>query len=261
MGSIGYQSTGRVARLIIDNPSARNGVTWDMADALRGHIETAVGDPEVRVIALSGRGDHFCAGADLRASAEMVGMSEDEIEAVIRERMHPVVSALVACPKPTVAVIRGACVGIGLSYALACDLRLAASDASLGLVFTRIGLHPDGGSSYLLPRLVGTGVALEMMLLGDRVSGDVAAARGLVNRSLPPEALAAAAEDWIARLAAGPPLAYRFLKANVRFAEGSTLEQALDQEARTQAYCLRSQDAMRGVAAFFSRSAPVFEGN
>ncbi len=261
MATIHRHHEGPVARLVIDNPATRNGLTHEAADALRGHLEVAAGDPAVRTIVLTGAGGHFCSGADLGAAAQIFQLSDEQAEALIRDRMHPVVAALAECPKPTVAVLRGACVGIGLSLALACDLRVAAEDASLGLVFTRIGLHPDGGSSYLLPRLVGTGKALELMLLGDRIDGTEAARIGLVNRAVPADELDAAAGAWIHRLAAGPPIAYRLLKANVRFAAEATLQQALDREAHTQIGCIRSGDALRGVTAFFAKEAPVFKGD
>ena len=216
---------------------------------------------EARVIVVSGAEGHFCAGANLTAGASLLQASDDQIEAHISRDMHGGIKALAACRTPTLAAIRGACAGFGLSIAMACDLRLATTDARFSLAFTRIGLHPDGGSSWLLPRLVGPGVALELMLLAERFDGFRAQALGLVNRAVEPDRFEAHVDDWADRLASGPPIAMALAKANVAFAATATLEQTLDREARTQVQCLRSADAARGVAAFFAKEAPTFEGD
>ena len=253
---------GAVAHLVIDNPATRNGLTADMSDLLVAHLQAAVADDAIRCIVVRGAGEHFCSGADLTAAASlMMGAPDDAAVEHHIHRMHAVVSGLASCPKPTIAVIRGACVGIGLSFAMACDLRVAAVESKFGLVFTRIGLHPDGGSSYLLPRLVGLARAMELALLAETFNGEVAAEMGLVNRALPAAELDAFAMRWIEHLAAGPPIAYRLLKSNIhQGAAGGSLQETLDREANTQVRCLKSGDVMRGVQAFFSKSTPVFEG-
>ena len=177
---------GPVARLTIANPEARNGITPEMADQLAAAVDTAAADPAIRVVVVSGQGDHFCAGADLRSAAALVTQSDEAIEAYIHDHMHAVVNALHRCPKPTVAVVRGAAVGI---RAVVRDGRRSAHRGrrrQLGVVFAKIGLHPDGGSSYLLPRLVGTSRAVEMMMFGETMSGERAEAIGLVQRAVPP---------------------------------------------------------------------------
>ena len=261
-GEARFEKNGRIGTIILDNPTTRNGLSHVMVDQMTAHIKSAEADPDIRVIVLRGEGDHFCSGADLTDAASMVGLTEDQIYAHIHDHMHAVVEALDTCTKPTLAVIRGACVGIGFSIALACDLRLANKGAKLGLVFARIGLHPDGGSSYLLPRYVGIGKAMEMMLLAETFDGDEAYRLSIVNRAVPDTELDAVAGDWIRRLSLGPPIAYRLVKSNLRAgAGGGTLKETLDREARTQVQCITSQDAMRGVQAFFSKSQPEFVGN
>ncbi|MCA9515477.1 MAG: enoyl-CoA hydratase/isomerase family protein [Myxococcales bacterium] len=253
---------GAVARLIIDNPAARNGLTADACRHAAAALREAGADPAVRVVVVEGAGGHFCSGADLRAAGALVGMDDDAVRAYVREGFQPLVEAVWGCAKPTLAVVRGACVGFGFDLALACDLRLAAGSAQLAQVFSRIALVPDGGSSFTLPRLVGLGLAMEMMLLGEKIDGHRAAALGLVNRAVPEEELAALAADWTARLAAGPPIAFRLGRENLRAgALGGTLADALDREAAAQVSCLRSADLGRGVAAFFARKAPEFKGD
>ena len=152
--------------------------------------------------------------------------------------------------------------GFGFDRMLHADLRLGAEDAICGQVFTRIGLLPDGGSSHVLPRLVGLGRAMELMLLAERFSGRQAAAWGIFNRAVPAGELDALAADWAARLAAGPPIDYRLGRRHLRAgAAGGTLDEALEREAETQLRCLRSNDVLRGVRAFFTKQPPAFEGD
>lgn len=250
-----------VARVVIDNPNARNGLTAASAAELARLIAASDADPEVRAIVLTGAGDHFCSGADLRDGAAIMRAGPDGIRARLDEGFHAAIRALARCTKPTLAVIRGACVGFGFDLALAADLRIAAKDAMFAQVFTRIGLVPDGGSSFTLPRLVGVAKAMELMLLGDRASGEEAARAGLVNRAVASAGLDALADDWAARLSAGPPIAYALGKENLRAgAAGGTLDDALTREKEAQVRCLTSKDALIGVQAFFLKKPPVFEG-
>lgn len=251
----------RQLHLVIDNPGARNGLTAQSCVELATHLDRASADPAVRCVIVRGAGDHFCAGADLRAGGATLRGTDDEIRSYITDGFHAVIRALAACQKPTLAVIRGACVGFGFDMALSCDLRIAASNATFGQVFSKIGLVPDGGSSFVLPRLVGLGKALELFYLAEKFDGQTAAAMGLVNRAVAPEELGALAADWSGRLASGPPIAYRLGKANLRAgAAGGELAAALAREVDAQAICLRSKDALIGVGAFFMKQTPKFEG-
>lgn len=250
----------RQLHLVIDNPTARNGLTAESAAELGGLIAKASEDPSVRVIVLRGAGDHFCSGADLRSSGGFLKDGPDSVRKRLKDGFHIASRALFACPKPTLAVIRGACVGFGFDFAISADLRLAAEDATFGQVFTKIGLVPDGGSSYSLPRLVGMGKAMELMMFGERFDGREAARLGLVNRAVPGAELDALATDWAARLAVGPPVAYRTAKANLHAAAGGTFDDALVREQEGQVVCALSKDALIGVQAFFLKSKPKFEG-
>lgn len=250
----------RVVHVIIDNPKARNGLTAPACADMAQALANASADAAVRALVIRGAGDHFCSGADLRAAGPALA-SDDAVRQYLREGFHKLVKVLWDCDKPTLAVIRGACVGFGFDLALAADLRLAARDATFGQVFTRIGLVPDGGSSFSLPHLVGLGKALELMLLAERFDGVEAADLGLVNRAVRAEELADLASRWASRLAAGPPIAYRNGKRNLRAAVSSGgIHEALAREEAAQIECLRSRDAAAAVQAFFQKREPTFEG-
>jgi 2-(1,2-epoxy-1,2-dihydrophenyl)acetyl-CoA isomerase len=251
----------RIAVVVIDNPTARNGLTSASAAELGRLIREADEDPGVRAIVLTGAGDHFCSGADLRHGASIMKDGEAGIRRHLSEGFHVAVRALAGASKPTLAVIRGACVGFGFDLALAADLRICATDAMFAQVFSKIGLVPDGGSSFHLSRLVGLGKAMEIFLLGDRLSGEEAAAAGLVNRAVPKNGLDALAADWAGRLASGPPIAFRLGKQNIRAgAADSTLHAALAREEDAQVTCLQSRDAWTAVQAFFLKQKPEFKG-
>lgn len=250
----------RQAHLVIDNPGARNGLTAPACADMAAELERVGADPAIRAVVVRGAGDHFCSGADLRSAGPAMG-DDDKVRAYLRDGFHKLVKVLWDCPKPTLAVIRGACVGFGFDLALAADLRVAASDATFGQVFSKIGLVPDGGSSFSLTRLVGLGKAMELMLLAERFDGVEAHRIGLLNRVVAPEDLDALAADWARRLASGPPIAFRLGKQNLRAgAGGGTVHDALQREADAQLVCLRSRDALIGVQAFFLKQEAKFEG-
>lgn len=251
----------RQLHVVIDNPDARNGLTYQAAGEIARVIDRGGEDPAIRCIVLRGAGQHFCSGADLKASAGLMQSGADGLRAGLVEGFHAAVKALFGCPKPTLAVIRGAAVGFGFDLSLAADLRLCAHESTFGQVFTKIALVPDGGSSFTLPRLVGLGKAMELMLLGDRFDGREAERAGLVNRAVPDAELDGLAAEWATRLADGPPLAFRLGKANLRAgAAGGTLDDALHREQEAQAACATSRDALIGVQAFFMKQRPEFEG-
>ncbi len=250
----------RQLHVIIDNPSARNALTHTSAAELGAAIRAGAEDPAIRCIILRGAGDHFCAGADLRTAGQLLAGGADAIRSGISEGYHSAVRALVECPKPTLAVIRGACVGIGFDIALAADMRIAANEANLGQVFAKIGLVPDGGSSFTLARLVGLGKAMELALLAERFDGREAERIGVVNKSVPNDELDALMNDWGKRLADGPPVAYRLAKQNLRAGVGGTMAEALARETEAQVQCLQTKDAMTAARSFFLKQTPTFEG-
>ena len=252
---------GAVARVIFDNPRARNGLTGRSAALVAELIRKADADPAVRVIIITGAGQHFCSGADLREGPKELAGGAEAIRRHVSEHFHGLVRAIAECETPNMAVIRGACVGFGFDLMLHCDLRLCATTSKFGQVFKRIGLVPDGGSSYMLPRVIGLGRAMELMLLAETFDGARALELGLVNRCIPDSELDALAEDWAQRLAQGPPIAYRLGRRNLRLSGQGGLEQALEREVESQVTCLTSKDMLRGVQAFFGKKTPQFKGD
>ncbi len=258
MNELIIDTDGAVRTLTLNRPQSRNGLTPSLATALAEAVETASGDPDVRCVVLTGAGRAFCSGADLAAAGDYVATHpHDEI---IRTIFHRVVKSVVFCNKPVVASIRGGAVGFGFDLALACDLRIASRRSKLGQVFTRIGLVPDGGSSWTLSRLVGVARAMEIALLAETFDGDAAAAMGIVNRVVDDEVLEAETAAVAQRLAAGPPIALRLAKANINAGCSGSFEQALEREVQAQVECLSTEDAKEGIAAFFQKRTPNFEG-
>lgn len=251
--------TGEAVRTItIDRPRSRNGLTPLTCVELAIAIEDAGTDDGVRAIVVTGAGTSFCSGADLMESMQhLAGRRHDQ---VIRESFHRIIRAITGAPKPVIASIRGAAVGFGFDMALACDFRVVSRVSKLGAVFTRIGLVPDGGSSFTLARLVGLTRAMELVMLAETFDGEKAHELGLVTRLVDDEQLETTTQALARRLAAGPPLAFRLLKRNMLEGLQSTLEEALERELEAQTRCLASRDAMEGIAAFLQKRPAEFKG-
>jgi enoyl-CoA hydratase/carnithine racemase len=249
---------GRVRWITLNRPETRNALTTAVNDAVRTAIEGAPA-AGARVIVLSGAGGAFSSGLDLRVAAEE-GMDPETIESRMRTHFHGLIRAIRACPLPSIAVVDGPAAGFGCDLALACDLRLISDRARFGEIFVKRGLMPDGGGTWTLPRLVGLGRALEMMLTGELVDAAEAHRIGLANRIFPAAQLEPAAWDFARTLAAGPPLVHRAVKAAVEAASHSTLEEALEGEVRGQLKLLASADFQEGIVAFLEKRPPAFKG-
>ncbi|HEV3497329.1 MAG TPA: enoyl-CoA hydratase-related protein, partial [Actinomycetes bacterium] len=230
--SLSVRRDGAATWITLERPDALNALDGPVKEALVGALSEAAEDPGVRAVALTGSGRAFCVGQDLRELEDgyREGRAAD-FAAALEGHYVPICRLLAEMPKPTVAVVNGVAAGAGVSLALACDLRLSSSTARWRLAFSGIGLVPDAGSTWHLPRLVGLSRAMEMALLGDWVDADQALAFGLVNRVWPAEDLQREAEAAVAALAAGPTLAFGRTKALFRDHLGSDLAGALAGEA------------------------------
>jgi len=241
----------------MNRPAAKNSLDPSLLEALTAVLADVSADREIRAIVLTGSGGSFCAGADLK-QAMAQGIGGDMSTRV--DEFHAVIRALVGAPQPIIAAIDGAAVGFGADLALACDLRIMSSRGYLQEKFVQIGLMPDGGGTFWLPRLVGIGRAMELMMLGTKIDAAQALALGLTNRVVAPEELEAAAGALAQQLADGPPLAIAAIKRAVRAGLADSLDNALGREKASQLELLRSQDVMAGVLGWMQRTKPEFSG-
>ncbi|MBA3877375.1 MAG: enoyl-CoA hydratase [Anaerolinea sp.] len=248
---------GPVATITLNRPSALNALTIPMKEHLLDVLGRVGADRAVRAVVLTGAGRAFCAGQDLRERLEPGAPPLGEELAL---RYNPIVRALRTIPQPVIAAVNGVAAGAGASIAFACDLRIAAESASFVLAFGRIGLVPDSGATWTLPRLVGAGRAAEIALLGDPVSAADALRIGLVSRVVRGEELAAEAAAMAVRLAAGAPLAMTLTKRALGATFERDLDAALAAEAEAQERAGSSRDHAEGLAAFIEKRAPRFTG-
>ena len=246
-----------VLTVTLDRPEALNSFNVAMKDELLAALKDAGRDRGVRVVVLTGAGRAFSAGQDLKERQEPAAT---DLGSELRARYNPLILAMRRLEKPIIGAINGVAAGAGCSIALACDIRLASESASFIEVFGRVGLVPDSGSSWLLPRLVGYARAAEMVFTSEPVDAATAERIGLVNRVLPSDELMAEAHALATRLAAAAPLALGLAKRALNRALESSLEDALEYEAQLQAIAGRSSDHREGVAAFVEKRPAEFSG-
>lgn len=250
---------GAVTVLTLHRPSSKNALDAALVNALGAALEKAGEDPTVRAVVVTGSGGSFCSGADLKSSF----VDDPDLMDHLPERLtafHRMIRAVVHAPKPFVAAVDGPAVGFGCDLALACDLRLVTPTGYFQEKFVKIGLMPDGGATFTLPRLVGMARAAELIYGGDAVYGEEAVRIGLANRVVAPEALESEALALAHKLAKGPPLAYARIKRALWGATSGTIDDALQREREGQLQCLRSADALEGISAWMQKRDPAFEG-
>jgi 2-(1,2-epoxy-1,2-dihydrophenyl)acetyl-CoA isomerase len=246
--------------IAIDRPESKNGLTIEVNGAMIEALEGAEQDESVRVVVLTGTGGSFSSGLDLKDAMRRGPMTPEATEERMRSHFHGLIRAIRAVRVPTIAAVDGAAAGFGCDLALACDLRLLSDRARFGEIFVHRGLMPDGGGTFHLPRLVGLGRALELMFTGDVIDAEEACRIGLGNRIIPAAEFEAGVRAFAARLAAGPPLAYRAIKEAVYASLEGDLEAALEREVRGQLGLLQSADFIEGVTAFLQKRDPSFRG-
>lgn len=253
----------QVATVTLNRPAVRNALLPSMVRAARRAIDALVGDPTVRCLVLTGAGEGasaaFCAGADLRSAILEDPEMLDKLELYLDD-FHGLVRAIWQADKPVVARVDGGAVGFGCDLALACDLRVLSTQGYLQSSFTRIGLVPDGGGTGTLARLVGLGVATQMIFLAEKITADRALALGLATRVVAPAELDGATTAMAVELAKGPPLAFAAAKRALHASLGMSIDEVLGRERDAQLRCLRSADAMEGVMAWAQKRPPRFTG-
>ena len=246
-----------IATVTLDRPEALNALTVPMKVELLAAFRAIARDRSVRAVILTGAGRAFCAGQDLK---ERLEPDAAPLAVELRERYNPIIRAMRALDQPIVGAINGVAAGAGASLAFACDLRLAAENASFMLAFGRIGLVPDSGATWFLPRLVGPAKAAELALLGETMAAIDAERFGLVARVASPETLAGDARTVASRLAALAPRALALTKRAMQRTWSADLDEALEDEAWRQGIAGASKDHGEGLAAVLEKRPPRFSG-
>jgi 2-(1,2-epoxy-1,2-dihydrophenyl)acetyl-CoA isomerase len=261
METLIVERRGGVVTVTMNRPERKNAANGVMLGELRAIFEEVEQSAADRVMVLTGAGGTFCTGADLTDVAGRSGPAAESASALSRmRRLGDVALALHRVTKPTIAKVDGHAVGAGLSLALGCDLVVCTDRARLSAIFSRRGLSLDAGASWLLPRIVGLARAKEIALFGGMWSGEEALAIGLVNRVLAPAEIDAFVDEWATTLAAGPPLALSLSKTLLNASSQTSMEQAVEHEARCQAVNSSSRDTAEGMAAFAEKRAPTYTG-
>ena len=257
MADLRVEIADRVATVTLDRPEALNALTVSLKEELLRTCVDLAGDPTVRAIVLTGAGRAFCAGQDLR---ERLQPDAAPLDVELRERYNPLILAMRRLEKPIVGAINGIAAGAGASLAFACDVRVAADGASFLLAFGRLGLVPDSGATWLLPRLVGAAKAAELILAGTALSAGDAERLGLVAKVVPAESVVEEAQGVARRLADLAPQALALTKRALEAAWMSSLEEQLELEAELQGIAGATGDHAEGLAAFLEKRPPRFTG-
>jgi 2-(1,2-epoxy-1,2-dihydrophenyl)acetyl-CoA isomerase len=252
-----HDDAAGITTVTLNRPDALNSLTVPMKQALLAAVQSLDGRSETRAVILTGAGRAFCAGQDLR---ERLRPDAAPLGVEVRERYNPIIRAMRGLEQPIVAAINGVAAGAGASLAMAADIRIAADTASIALAFGRVGLVPDSGATWFLPRLVGLTRAVELALLNEPVGAADAVRLGLVGRVVPADQLAPAAREIAGRLAAGAPRAIALTKRALAAAWDRDLESALEAEAELQDAAGRTKDHAEGMAAFLAKRPPRFTG-
>ena len=252
-----YSTDGRVGIITLNRPDVFNAFDDEQSYALQSALKEASRNDEVRVVVLTGAGKAFCSGQDLKSIKDS---KDRDLSESLHKRYNPIIRAMREMPKPIIGRINGVAAGAGMSLALWGDLRLAAVGASFTTAFVRIGLVPDSGLSFLLPRLVGLAKAQELLLLSPRLSAEEALALGLVHRVVPAEKLMEEALSLAKELAQGPTRAYALTKKLLLETYRLSLTEALALEAVLQGQAGQTQDHEEGVRAFREKRPPRFQG-
>jgi len=259
-GELACRIEARVAVVTLNRPEARNALTLEMKQALAKLVPALGADPRVGCLLLTGAGGAFCAGGDTKLMArEGKPASPEERKRMLRWE-HGIVAALFELEKPTLAALAGPAAGAGFALALACDLRLAAHSAFVTAAYARLGLSGDYGGSWFLTKLVGPAKAREIYFTGDRLDARECERLGIVNRVVADAELASEALALARRIAAGPPIALRFMKDNLNRALGESLRACLDAEAERMVQSAGTDDYLEAVRAFQEKRAPRFRG-
>ena len=249
-----------VLSLTLNRPERMNAFNAALQEALRRAFQRAATDDECRVVLVTGAGKGFCAGADLTDRAIKPGEQRPDLGESLDKRYNPLIRAMRSLPKPIVCAVNGAAAGAGANFALACDVVVAAKSARFLQAFARIGLVPDAGGTWILPRLIGDARARALMMLADPIDAEQAAAWGLIYRAVDDDQLMGVAQEIAERFAAGPTRAYGLMKRAFLASSVNSLDAQLDLERDLQREAGKGDDFLEGVKAFLEKRPPNFRG-
>ncbi|GAB3670808.1 enoyl-CoA hydratase-related protein [Saccharopolyspora tripterygii] len=252
------EDTAGVRLLTLNRPESFNSLNIELKQALLAALREAAADDSVRALVITGAGKAFCAGQDLKEHIELLASGDPSPLRTVEEHYNPITKALATMPKPVIAAVNGTAAGAGASLAYASDLRISATGSKFLMAFANVGLSTDSGASWTLPRLIGYGRAMEMLLLAQPVQAEEALRIGMVNQVVD-DALTVAME-LATRMAAGPTFAYARIKEAVQAASAEALDEALAVEAGAQNEAGLTTDHKEAVAAFVEKRTPNFTG-
>jgi 2-(1,2-epoxy-1,2-dihydrophenyl)acetyl-CoA isomerase len=258
--SVCWDLDDAVATITLNRPQARNALTAEMKDALLAAVRKAEAEAAVRAVILTGAGEAFCSGQDLREHAEVLA-SGAEPTGTVRQHYNPIITTIMTMPKPVIAAVNGNAAGAGASLALACDFRVAARRASLLMAFARVGLAADSGASLTLQRLAGPAKAAELLMLAEPVDAEHALAAGLFTTVVADDEVVPEATRLARRLAEGPTAAYGGIKDQLLYSASHGLADSLENEARVQAELGQTADHRAATLAFTRKERPTFHGS
>ncbi|HEY0141082.1 MAG TPA: enoyl-CoA hydratase [Thermoanaerobaculia bacterium] len=257
---IAVTSRDAVTTLTLNRPDKLNAFSGTMREDLLAALREAQNDAGCRVVVLTGAGRAFCAGGDVEYMSGLQKKGDVESFRKLLDAGRDIVLQIATMPKPVIASVNGVAAGAGCNLALACDYRIASETAKLGQTFVKIGIHPDWGGTFFLPRLVGKGVALELLTSGRMVDAAEALRIGMLDRVVAAEALAEETEKLARTIASAPPIAVMGIKRALAESERNDLRAQAELESEHQVRCFLSKDAAEGMAAFFGKRTATFRG-
>jgi 2-(1,2-epoxy-1,2-dihydrophenyl)acetyl-CoA isomerase len=255
MSPILFNISNGIGFITLNRPESLNSITREMSLLFQAKLDECANNAAVRAVYITGAGKGFCAGQDLEEAA-----GANDLDNVVSEIYSPIVMRICSLQKPVVAAVNAVAAGAGANIALCCDIVVAAQSASFIQAFSKIGLIPDSGGTYTLPRLIGRQKASALMMLGDKVSAEEAVSMGMIYKVIPDEAFAAESVKIVTRLARMPTRALAMIKEALHSSFDNTWEEQLQQENLFQSRAGRTHDFREGVAAFLAKRQPVFSG-